>query len=398
MRLFILLWLFSGGLFGQTWLQLADLPGLGRDDGVAVTVNNTLYFGTGLRSDWSYGSDFYALDAATNTWTTIAQMPGGAQRQYACAFAGPGCFFVFAGDGVGGPLNNLYKYTPASNSWTQMASKPGNGVFGASCLPFGDRVIFMGGKFQGGIVSSEVWEYTIISDSWIQKNNFPFGGKFRASAAVMNATGYLLFGIDQNNLFKKTMHSYNPVSDLWTALPDFPQTPGRAYAALNFIDNRLILFGGYDSSNMYHKDVWYFMPGSGWLQDNDFPSFGRKGGMSAVAGNKFYYSCGINVSDQRQNETWMLDLPVGISEQASKQDMKVYPNPFSDFLLFKAEHAIDEARFEFTDIYGKTVERITKRNVSSVVALSISHLPPGIYFLKIYVGEEFVTVKRLIRN
>lgn len=399
MRFFIALILFTGSLCGQTWLQLADLPDVGRDDGVAVMADNQLFFGTGLRADWSYGREFYSLDPVTAAWGTVAPMPAGAQRQYACAFAGPSCFFVFGGDGVGGPLNNLYKYSLLTNSWSQMTSKPGNGLFGASCFCFGDNIIIAGGKFQGsGPASSEVWQYTISSDTWLQKNNFPYGGRFRASATVMNGTGYLMFGLDQNNLFKKTMHSYDPATDSWTPLPDFPQTYGRAYAALNFIDDRLILFGGYDSLNTYHKDVWYFKPGMGWQQGNDFPSFGRKGGMAAVAGNKFYYSCGITVSDQRQKETWVLDLPVGIEKQEHEKEVRVYPNPCSDVLLFESRRLPGSARIEILDSSGRCVEQLTGQHVSGVFSINVAHLPPGAYFVKISAEGQQALVNKLIKN
>src|SRR6218665_2871464 len=212
---------FSNALLAQTWQQLADLPDLGRDDGVAVNAGNQLFFGSGLKSDWSYGRDFYKLDPATNNWSSIASLPNGEQRQYACAFAGPGCFYVFVGDGVNGPFNNLLKYTIAGNAWSQAASKPGSPLFGSSCMEFGDKIIIVGGKTQGSQpASSQVWEYTISSDSWQQKNNFPYGGRFRASAAAYNGPGYLMFGIDDNNKCRKEMYSYNPANDSWTLLPD----------------------------------------------------------------------------------------------------------------------------------------------------------------------------------
>jgi N-acetylneuraminic acid mutarotase len=308
---------------------------------------------------------------------------------------------VFAGDGPGGPLNDLYKYTAASNSWSQAASKPGNGLIGASCMEFGDKIIIVGGKAQGsGPAGSEVWEYTISTDSWLQKNNFPYGGRFRACATTYNATGYLMFGIDHNNKCRKEMYSYNPVNDSWTLLPATPHPYGRAYATLKTMDDKLILFGGYDSLNTYYKDLWYYRPiTSSWQQSVDLPSFGRKGGMSMVVGNKFIYSCGINASDQRIKETWMLDLPVGIEDHSAANDALVHPNPCTDVLFF--ESALPRGtslRFEMLDPLGKMVESTSKRNDMGVIALGIGHLPAGIYLMKVYSEEKLVLVRRVIKE
>jgi N-acetylneuraminic acid mutarotase len=393
--------LFSATLPGQTWQQLADFPDLGRDDGVAVNTGNLLYFGTGLKSDWSYGRDFYTLDPGANTWSPIASMPIGTQRQYACAFPGPGCFFVFAGDGPGGALNDLYKYTVAGNSWSQVASKPGNGLIGATCMEFGDKIIIVGGKAQGGgPAGSEVWEYTISTDSWLQKNNFPYGGRFRSSAAAYNGIGYLVFGIDHTNKCRREMYSYDPANDSWALLPDFPEPYGRAYASLKTTGDKLMLFGGYDSLNTYYKNVWYFKPATGsWQQDADFPSFARRGGMSMVVGDKFLYSCGINAADQRIKETWMLDLPVGIKNHFTANEALLHPNPFTDVLFFESSlpHGTS-LRFEILDPFGREVESVRQRNDRGVIALGIGHLPAGVYLVRIYNEEKLVLVKQVIKS
>ena len=86
MKLFFTFLLFSNLLIGQTWSQLADFPSLERDDGVAVRINNKAYVGTGLIVGFSLGKDFFAYDFGSNSWATIAPMPTGSERQYACAF------------------------------------------------------------------------------------------------------------------------------------------------------------------------------------------------------------------------------------------------------------------------------------------------------------------------
>lgn len=395
MKLIFIFIFLSNVLLSQTWLQLSDFPNTGRDDGVAVHINNNCYFGTGLLAGFSLGRDFYAYDMATNTWTTIAPMPVGSDRQYATAFKHLHSFYIFSGVGYSNAVfNDLHRYDIATNTWTALASKPGNGLIGASCLEYGDKVIIVGGKFQSGVVSDEVWEYTISSNSWTQKNNFTFGGRWRASASVLNGVGYLIFGKDNNQSFRKEMYSYDHATDAWTKVMDFPQPKGRSYSALNASTTQLILFGGYDTLNTYYNDVWYYNPFLvSWSAGPNMPAAGRKGGLSCIAGDKFYYSCGINVSDVRLKETWVIDVPVGIRESNSDIDFSVYPNPCNGKILITP--STEDYTFQITDISSKIV--LFEKNKNSN-CIDISNLEKGIYFLRIFEGTKQVGVKKIIKE
>lgn len=395
MRLLFIFIFLSDILLGQTWLQLTNFPNTERDDGVAVHINNKGYFGTGLLAGFTLGKDFYAYDMSANTWTTIAPMPVGSDRQYATAFTHLNSFYVFSGAGYSNAVfTDLQRYDVTTNTWTTLASKPGNGLIGASCLEYGDKVIVVGGKFQSGVVSDEVWEYTISSNSWAQKNNFPFGGRWRASASVLNGVGYLIFGKDNNESFRKEMYSYNHATDVWTKVMDFPQPKGRSYSALKASTTQLILFGGYDTLNTYYNDVWYYNPFlASWSAGPNMPAAGRKGGMSCIAGDKFYYSCGINVSDVRLKETWMIDVPVGLRENNSDIDFSVYPNPCNDKLFIKPSS--ENYTFEITDITSKIILSQQNKNSSCI---DISGLEKGIYFLRILEDTKQVGVKKIIKE
>lgn len=289
-KIIILICLITQYCVAQTWSQLADFPNTERDDGVAVKINGKAYFGTGLLAGFTLGKDFYSYDLASNTWSAIASMPTGSERQYAVAFTFSNSFYVYSGSGYSNAVfTDLQRYDVATNTWTALTGKPGNGLIGASCFEFGDKIIIVGGKFQSGAVSDEVWEYTISTDTWSQKNNFPFGGRWRAGASVLNNIGYLIFGKDNNQSFRKEMYSYNNTTDVWTKIMDFPQPKGRAYSALKSSITKLVLFGGYDTLNTYYNDVWFYNDlTNSWIQGPNLPSFGRKGGLSCTVGDKFF--------------------------------------------------------------------------------------------------------------
>jgi N-acetylneuraminic acid mutarotase len=401
MKLPFILFFICDLAFAQNWARLPDFPGEARDDGVAVTVNDKAYFGTGLKVGWALTIDFYALDLQTLSWSAIPDMPLGTERQYACAFAGPGCFFVCNGDGVGGAVNNMYKYDIATSAWSAMAPKPGNGLMGAMCLPFGDKVIITGGKYQSGQVNDEVWEYTISSNTWQQKNVFPFGGRWRGSAAVLNGTGYLTFGLDNNLSYRKELYSYNPTTDHWLKLTEFPLAKGRNYAAMQAISNRLVIFGGHDTSGFFHKDSWSFDPSnSTWTPGPDLPAIGRRGGMSCTYTNLFFYSCGLGEADTPLKETWGCDVPVGIAEvHPDKNLFSLYPNPCNAIIWLDVSpggKAYDQVTCSYTDISGKELARVT--GIAGRLQLDVSDLSPGIYFFKIYSADRLLEVKRVIKT
>lgn len=383
-------------LSAQVWIQLADFPAQKRDDGVAVVVGTRAYFGTGL-IEWANTGDFHVLDLTNYSWSSMPGMPGSTERQYACAFAGQNCFYVFGGTGVGGVLNTMYKYDIATNTWAAVASKPGNGLSAAACMNFGDRVIISGGRFQSGKASPEVWEYTISTDTWIQKNDYPFSARWRASGTVHNNTGYLIFGRDTGGAYRKEFYKYTLATDNWTKIMDFPAAKGRNYSSLNVANDELVVFGGTDTLEHLYKDIWYFKKAtSTWLQGPDIPATGRKGGMSCAYGDKFFYSCGIGEGPARLTETWMTDIPVGIKEQHASNAFSVYPNPTSGLIQVRREdkkHISVNCTYE--DLFGRTIGSVILNPENSV---DLSSLKTGVYILKFYSENRLIEVKRIVKN
>jgi len=394
---FLVIFLFSVQLLSaQVWVKLADFPAQKRDDGVAVVVNNKAYFGTGL-IEWANTSDFYVLDLTNYSWNTMAAMPNGAERQYACAFAGQNCFYVFGGAGTGGVLNTLYKYNVGTNTWIQVSSKPGNGLSGAACMNFGDKILISGGRFPSGKVSPEVWEYTISTDSWMQKNDYPFVARWRSSATVHNNAGYLIFGRDSGGAYCKEFYKYTPATDNWTKIMDFPGIKGRSYASLNVANNQLFVFGGTDTLDFLYKDLWYFKETTTtWVQGPDIPASGRKGGMSCSYDDKFFYTCGIGEGPARLTETWMTDIPVGIKEHRPSGKFNVYPNPTNGPVHVRCA---DKNLIHVTCIYEDLSGRVLgSMDLKAEDRINLSSLNPGIYILKLYSGKTLVEIKRIVKD
>jgi N-acetylneuraminic acid mutarotase len=386
------LFLFYGfALHAQSWVQLSDFPGNKRDDGVAVIVGNKAYVGTGLRDGWSLGGDFYALDLNNYTWASVSDMPVGTERQYACAFPGTGGFYVLGGDGVGGVLNNMFRYDIGTDAWSVVTSKPGAVIKGASVMAFGDKVIVAGGKASdSGPVNQEVWEYQVSINVWNQKANLPFKGRFRASSAVMNGKGYFMFGIDDSSHYRREVYRYDPVNDVWTQLTDFPGA-GRAYAALQASAKRLVLFGGHDEQDHFYNDVWYYNDTTAtWSQGPSMPAAPRRGDMSCLKGDRFIFSCGLAQGNLHLKETWLMDVPLSLGANQTSGGFSVYPNPANDIIHIEGT---GQARMNYSleDLLGKCVISTCDSDIN------VSALPKGIYFLHVLQNGTIAGTKKIVK-
>ncbi len=397
----VLMVCFHNLVLAQNWIQLSNFPGSKRDDGVAVCVNNKCYFGTGLQEGWSATIDFFELDLPTLSWKSIPDMPHTTERQYACAFAGPNSFYVFGGDGIGGALSTLYRYDVAARTWSLMASKPGQGLSGAACMVFGDSVVFVGGR--NNLVhntNNEVWLYQISNNTWHQKSDFPYGGRWRGCASVLHNKGYFMFGLDSNDAYRKELYRYQLSNDTWNKVGDFPSGIGRTYSSMVTGSEQLVLFAGQDTMRNYYKDIWYYNDiNNVWVKDQNLPSFGRKGGLCASNGRNLYYSCGINSADQRLNETWMTDIPLGLkSQKKSDFDFEVFPNPCENSFFIQAlpEHS-KPATYRLLNTNG--LELVASKLIDNVPTwIDIRFLETGLYMLELKIEGGSSVVKKIIKH
>lgn len=390
--LFVLLCSFSG--HSQSWIQVTDFPSTERDDGISFVIDNTAYCGTGYKVGWTETKDFYAFSMNTDTWSAIAALPDGNERQYASGFASATHGFVFGGVKGGTFLNDLWQYDPETNSWLQKTSLPAIGRSGSASFVIDNVAYIIGGKSNTSDAISEVWAYDMMNDTWQQKNDFPFGSRFRASASANDDTGYLIFGKDENNLFYNNLYKYNPITDLWTAISEFPNS-GRSHSTLSSVNNNLIVIGGIDSTANYYGDMWQYNLDLGWIQLESLPSFGRKGGMCFNNGTNIYYTTGINQEDIRLKETWKSVNPTALKNVLAKNGIAIYPNPASEKLTLEIRNFVstENSIFSIFDYLGRQI-RIEPISTSQTT-IDISDLSKGVYIIQIPHSGRPISMKFL---
>jgi N-acetylneuraminic acid mutarotase len=391
--IFILFAFFQWENLGaQSWLQLTDFPAAERDDACYFILGNKAYCGTGFLPWFAPSTDFYALNFNGETWNTVAAMPAGTERQYACGFSNGAYGYVFGGVNGSTYLNDLYRYDTLSNSWTALTSLPDTGRAGSSCFVINDTAYIIGGKNSAVAATNEVWAYAILTDTWTQQGYLPNNGRWRSGATSVNGKGYLAMGRDKTGAFCKQLYEYNSASDTWTQISTSAGN-ARNYVGLTALYNDLYLVAGIDSLNNYYNDFYiYNLAASSWGTLTPIPSVGRKGGLCFASQNSIYYTTGINASNTRLKETWRIYNPTAINKLNNNVSVNIFPNPASEKVTISTP--FNQFHVKIFASTGQTV--YSYLNHGSSLGIDITHFKTGLYNIYISDGIKTITEKIII--
>lgn len=89
------------------------------------------------------------------------------------------------------------------------------------------------------------------------------------------------------------------------------------------------------------------------------------------------------------------NLPTGINESSSNNNITIYPNPVKDQLTINAENEKIKS-IEIMDVTGKIIP-IANGITQNTITINVADLPKGLYFLQIQT-ENGVGVKRFIKK
>jgi hypothetical protein len=216
-------WQYDPALSGsQTypWSQKADIPlgvkSVKEGSGSAmVRVGETTYV---YSLKGSGTAEFYRYNTLSDAWQTMANAPGGASgknfKNGSCIAASDDGAMVYA---LKGSYNEFFAYDAAANTWAVRSGMPLTGSSGkkkkvkdGAGLAYHDSVNYAlkgGGTF-------EFWSYTVGTDAWRQLEDVPMGGgkPVKAGGAIVLAeTGpalYVLKGNKTTEFYKYGLPAY----------------------------------------------------------------------------------------------------------------------------------------------------------------------------------------------
>lgn len=388
-------------LFAQTqnyWVRKADFGGLKRERAVAFTVNNKAYVGTGIDTAETVLKDFWAYDPTLDSWTQVADLPG-VQRRNAVAFSiepygyvGTGMNAETSSEPGAAKLNDFWKYDPSINTWTQIANYPGgggNGVYFATGFAIDSKGYVCCGKHGPNWYSSQVWEYKPSLDQWTQLPNFPGGVRYQLSSFVVGLKAYVGLGTDQD-LYRNDIWEFNAATNQWT--PRAPLPASERSAAMTFsIGSRGFVCMGTNGGLL--DDLWEYNPSTDdWAVRATYGGSERKGGVGFSLNGKGYVGTGKGYSGKKQSmhEYHPYDF-VGLSE--NEISWSIYPNPTSDIVKMDNPDGQIE-RFELISINGNLLSSAEPFDV-----INLQDYPNGMYYVRaIGQNNTVLSNKKLIKQ
>jgi hypothetical protein len=108
-----------------------------------------------------------------------------------------------------------------------------------------------------------------------------------------------------------------------------------------------------------------------------------------ISGLRFYFFCSLPFCE----DVSISENALSISQEVSKSQFKIYPNPTNNIFNIEYDNAIKITVIQLADVSG----RIVKTFPDNEKLLNISGLPSGVYFLNIQAVEGNVSEKILIQ-
>ena len=264
-------------LQGQ-WTQKADIPfDIGFGAATAFVIDGKAYLGTG-GDNGRILDEFWQYDPATDQWSGIPSIPGGARR-FCTSFVINDQAYVGLGviDNTSDLTPSFYRYNPGPQTWTALNDFPGE-------LPsFKDTYSSFVLSDRGYLLlRKQLWEYNPDTDLWTEKSAYPGVGNSNHVAISLNAVAYVGLGFTE----AYDWWEYSPQNDTWTSLRTYPGE--FTWAVQSFRLGQSVFVVG--------KQVWEYDPPLGmWVQRTGHPD-GRRFGSTFSIGDKGYLATGISNS------------------------------------------------------------------------------------------------------
>ncbi|HNP98987.1 MAG TPA: kelch repeat-containing protein, partial [Bacteroidia bacterium] len=178
----------------NSWTAVTSFPGAARTEGVGFSISGLGYIGTGQVAVTGAVNDFYQYDpnnGVGGSWISVAPIP--VERSGAVGLALSTRALVGSGKNNSGALSDFYSYDSNTDSWTSIASIPGGNRFGATGFAI-NGIAYVGMGTDGTNYPSDFYGYESTSNSWNRIADYPTTAVKYSTGFSIGAFGFTFLG------------------------------------------------------------------------------------------------------------------------------------------------------------------------------------------------------------
>jgi len=282
-----------------TWSTLAPVPAPTEGMQTAV-VGNQIIAVYGFSAGDTQLTRIY--DVAADSWSFGTPAPSPVRSEGAAASHG-GFFYAVGGRPV---IDDLDRYRPATDTWTSLADMP-TGRAGLGAAVVGNAIYAIGGRTgatpcSGGALAT-VERYNIETDTWSTVAPLP-SARSDLAAVAHGGKIYVFGGCTGFATILDDVDVYDPVTDSWSTAPaDMPTARASMYGAAAK-GNTIYVVGGWTPVlGQLATNEAYKVSADTWSAEAAMPSpraemgvVSHGGRIYTVGGGIFGVSSALNLS------------------------------------------------------------------------------------------------------
>lgn len=233
--------------------------------GYPVTYNNDMYFFNRRQSSSNY-AEMWKLNIETSTWSKLTTTGTIAATQGHTTILYNDCLYIFGGkNNSGNYTNNTYKFDLSTDTFSQITTSgtaPGIRYQHAACLN-GTEMIISGGH-NGTTLLNSTFKLDLTTNAWteISTTGSDMAKRNGHTIFIYDSKLYIIGGDSNvtdgtNGNICDNVYTLDLTTNAWNHLSTLGSFTGSYYASTNVIDNNVLIFGGYTSTNTTGLDKFY---------------------------------------------------------------------------------------------------------------------------------------------
>ena len=294
------------------WKNLARAP-LPRFEALGEVVGDKLYVMGGFQTDDITTTDrSHVYDSATGTWSEIARMPLPLTHS---GHATDGQFIYVAGGAVGDWMGSntpvsrkVFRYDTASNTWTSMLQLP-QGRGAGALVRVGRKLHFFGGYDQNYTDRSEHWTLDLRNPAVWRPNTPMPNPRNHFGSALVGTKIYAIGGqhrLDEENGNDAQVDAFDVITGQWSRAADLPQPRSHVHNSTVVVSGtRLIIVGGATNNTQTLTDLLEYDPaGDKWNFLGHMPG-PRQAAVAKILGDHIVVTGGTGSEIDPVTDTWI---------------------------------------------------------------------------------------------